>query len=304
MKSFFLLVILFGAFHFPSKASIILTGQVKNFNGVFFSFNIHSDSNLYVVTTNFLGTYTIDLTNIPNTTISCSFINCNSEQFDTIISLQQGTNYYNPDYCPDSTTSNIGACDVSFTSTYCVCDNVFFLEVDTGNLGVAQSIDWNFGDGSISNVLFTTHEFSQQGLYNVCLHLTMINGDTCSFCHYLGFDASGNLITKLDQGGFKIKSIRQGTIENELPQKIQSFTIISNPVHDVVPLSLYSDQQSNYEMEVMNELGEKVRTVWLHAAQGNNSFKVDIHDLPQGIYIISIRFANKVVNRKIIKMNY
>jgi PKD repeat protein len=41
---------------------------------------------------------------------------------------------------------------------------------------------WNWGDGSSSNVLYTSHQYSAAGMYNICLTVTVSCTATASSC--------------------------------------------------------------------------------------------------------------------------
>ncbi len=58
----------------------------------------------------------------------------------------------------------------------CPGDVIPFTDLTSTNVGSLVSWDWNFGDGTLSNVQNPTHSYAQSGLYNVSLTATTDNG--------------------------------------------------------------------------------------------------------------------------------
>ncbi|MCF8465029.1 MAG: PKD domain-containing protein [Flavobacteriales bacterium] len=58
----------------------------------------------------------------------------------------------------------------------CPGDDIPFTDNTTTNIGNIVSWDWNFGDGTVSNLQNPSHIYPQSGLYNVSLTTTTDNG--------------------------------------------------------------------------------------------------------------------------------
>jgi hypothetical protein len=86
-------------------------------------------------------------------------------------------------------------CFAFFKTTYDVPTNVFSLTLDSTS-SKAKSFHWDFGDGTTSTDSFPSHVFTEDKIYNVCLQITNIAGDSCRYCHEIGKDSLGNPIFK------------------------------------------------------------------------------------------------------------
>ena len=88
-----------------------------------------------------------------------------------------------------------------------------------------------------------------------------------------------------------------------LTQRVASvsdmFKILPNPVHNILTVSCPIKKEINYKGEVFNSLGVSVLTYNLI----NGSNEINLQDLPEGVYLVSI-FENgrKVHSQKVIKL--
>ncbi len=110
-------------------------------------------------------------------------------------------------YC-DVVGSNTGGCQAYFAA-YDSSGTFYFFDNSTGNIGYWQ---WDFGDGTTSNQQYPTHQYSQPGVYTVCLSI----GDffnTCSdtYCETVVVDTNNS---NGCQVWFQYYSTNSGTVFN------------------------------------------------------------------------------------------
>ncbi|WP_317896881.1 PKD domain-containing protein [Aurantibacillus circumpalustris] len=89
-------------------------------------------------------------------------------------------------FCTDSVIQSLNVSGVACSA------NSNFSMVPTGTAQVwnvipnypwnISSASWNWGDGSSSNTLYTSHQYSAAGMYNICLSVTVSCGDTSTSC--------------------------------------------------------------------------------------------------------------------------
>lgn len=77
-----------------------------------------------------------------------------------------------------------GGCHANFNWIYSTNANggIVFNNLSTGGTGSVVSWVWSFGDGDSSTAFSPTHQYANNGLYNVCLTMTTANGCTSTFC--------------------------------------------------------------------------------------------------------------------------
>lgn len=83
-----------------------------------------------------------------------------------------------------------------------------------------------------------------------------------------------------------------------------ALTLFPNPVEDLLNIHIQSENRQNVESVILDLSGRKI--VHLHQInqlnEGDNAFRVDLNDLPQGIYLLEIKGETiKTVQRFIVK---
>ncbi len=72
--------------------------------------------------------------------------------------------------------------------------------------------------------------------------------------------------------------------------------IYPNPANDFIIIN--NMQLSNYNIEIYNSFGQKLKTI---NTVNKNMYKINISDLQSGIYVLSIKNKEKIITKKIIK---
>jgi len=158
--------------------------------------------------------------------------------------------------CPEvlsaSFTSNDSALTANFTSTS----------------NSAASYLWDFGDGNQSTAQNPTHNYSNTGLYTVCLTTWNICGDSTSSCDTV-------LIVITD--GLSIDSHVE-------------FGVFPNPMTDASVVIVNSSEYSGaYTFEMVDASGKLVRT---QNGLFNQPMNVNRGDLADGVYFYTIKVNN------------
>jgi len=131
---------------------------------------------------------------------------------------------------------------------------------------------WDFGDGNGSTDRHPTHTYTQDGLYEVCLTVSNVNGE-----HTL------------------CRPVLIGTVATDEPGQGLAVRVFPNPVQDRVILE-WGGETAQFSLS--DALGRLVLQGTLR--KGNNAF--DLGRLPAGLYVYAIVQGGKAVNAgKIVK---
>lgn len=191
--------------------------------------------------------------------------------------------------CPVLVPDN---CIAYYTTSYDSTLNTFNLAVDSSTMAMATSYHWDFGDGTTSTLASPTHVYTVDSLYNVCMKIYTATGDSCTYCHIIGKDTSGNIIRN---GGFTLNvnnAITTGISQNHLVEtKIE---IYPNPSSGVFTIQM--NQFENVQLKIYNILGECIhQQICTFAYQ-----QMNLTDQPNGIYFINIHTTQGILSKKII----
>ncbi len=297
---FLVLFVVCTLFAFKSQAQLFFTvsGQLVNTNFTIVAIAIeHADSSGFPmvdsVYTDSSGAFAITISLNSFDTISCSYLNCIGVITDTIFPPFGSTqSVWNSDFCP-SIVIPPDTCTVSFKSNYCTCNDTFYLELDTSGLG-NKTLLWNFGDGNSSTQTFPYHVFSSHNLFDVCLNVisSTIQDTVCSFCHQIGFDNNGNVVTRTEGSGLIIKVIAPGTkILDEILSN--SITVSPNPSGDNARVNFYADEENIFELKIFNLIGQEVKSFSEKSMKGNNTYHFNLNELAAGNYFITVKSGGK-----------
>lgn len=98
-----------------------------------------------------------------------------------------------------------------------------------------------------------------------------------------------------------LDNIRLRTVIINPNLKESGFLVTPNPVKNMLTVQFYPPPVNLRSIAIYSVAGQKLREV---DASGNGTFyQVDVASLPAGTYILTARFANKMIRRKIIKIN-
>ncbi|GAB4295057.1 MAG: hypothetical protein Kow0068_19820 [Marinilabiliales bacterium] len=151
--------------------------------------------------------------------------------------------------------------------------NVSNFDVTFTNLSLnAQNYFWDFGDFSTTNFPNPTHTYSNPGIYTVMLIAS--NGCGSDTVYY---DVNVNIIG----------------IHNPLTFTV---TIYPNPVNDLLNID-FSNENSDVNISLLSVSGQKVMDKQF---SGTKHCEIDMSDLSDGLYILSITKDNKTIRKKIV----
>jgi PKD repeat protein len=196
---------------------------------------------------------------------------------------------------------------VSNISNPIPCFAAFVLIPDTpavGNLLVYNSsvgnnltYFWDFGDGNTSILAYPNYTYSTNGPFELCLTVDNGNGCTNTYCDSID---SGGLILK--QSGFTINV--QAPIATGIENKsdlISNLNTYPNPVKNNLNIELNLTKQTQVEIVTSDMIGNIVKTIANgNMNSGTNNIKWNTNNLPNGVYLLTIKSNNSIKVKKIV----
>jgi len=85
--------------------------------------------------------------------------------------------------------------------------------------------------------------------------------------------------------------------------EVSNFNIYPNPTNDYLTIEFESINEQNYSIYLVDLLGQKILLDRIDKYKGNYTYKLDLIEFAQGIYILELKSENKIYNKKIIKNN-
>lgn len=123
---------------------------------------------------------------------------------------------------------------------------------------------WDFGDGDTSALQHPSHGYAEEGMYEVCLIASNLNGSD-TVCQWVELEVSSTIT---------------------LPQRSRNLTLFPNPAGDELNLRVSPPLAENGEFRLYNVLGQLVKKHPL--AAGKNEYRFSLHPLPPACYYYSL----------------
>ncbi|MFO0323343.1 MAG: T9SS type A sorting domain-containing protein, partial [Bacteroidota bacterium] len=151
------------------------------------------------------------------------------------------------------------------------------------------SFSWNWGDGSPNdNTAYPSHTYSVAGTYSICIAITDANGCTASYC-------LNNSVYRLDHTNTMIYINVVNTVTG-IKQNANLATLISinpNPANELFKIETNLIGIKTVELFDMNG-----KLVLSNPITNNGS--INVAELSEGLYILTIKLANNVINKKVV----
>ena len=169
---------------------------------------------------------------------------------------------------PDSVT--MGANVIYFSSIYQSPTTYYF---------------WNFGDGNTFGTdPFTTHQFINNGVYDVCLSTYDNSQGICSqtVCKRV----------EIIDGGMRILGINNS-------ENISINKLYPNPTDGISYLTLNCKLPSNAKVNIYSIDGRLISQSNKELSQGENNITLDVTNIEPGMYFVEIMSKNERVTAKL-----
>lgn len=163
------------------------------------------------------------------------------------------------------------------------------IPVAPGNVAAAQ---WMWGDGQVSNTLYTSHSYSTAGTYTICLSVTVTCGAISQWC-------GSYYINKSSQD---MSMIFVNVVPPSSPTGIQSnainaanFQVYPNPSNGTFKVELENATELS-TIKVYNAIGKLVYET--SATESSKEIKLD--NMSSGVYFIRINSGSSNQTKKLI----
>lgn len=157
---------------------------------------------------------------------------------------------------------------------------------------------WSWGDNSSSSGLYTSHQYSTQGQYNICLSVTVSCGATASTC-------STYSVYKPAQGIINVNVLPPPThleimgISQDQGLSQKEMIVFPNPGKGLFTLKSVNSAFDPGELNVTDMNGRIVKSSRL-TNQVSGEVMIDLRDQAEGVYILSVRDEVGLTYRKLI----
>ncbi len=237
----------------------------------------------------FYGTYTVTptMSSFGNLTANTTYY---VRAFETNVA---GTAYGN------ELTFTTAGCIAHYTTSYDSINknnNVFTLTVDLITSSVAKRYNWDFGDGGTDTLAAPNHNYTSDGVYNVCLKIFTSQFDSCTYCHTIGRDAQGNVYRT---SGFSLKVVNKSAVTGVEKNKKNetTFSVFPNPTNGEVKI-MFDQTINNTSLKLLNLTGQ---TVFEQSNISNNVYTFDIVGQANGMYVLEVNQNGSISRTKVIK---
>ncbi|MGE5520199.1 MAG: PKD domain-containing protein, partial [Candidatus Dadabacteria bacterium] len=163
---------------------------------------------------------------------------------------------------PQSTSTCGGYLTQQLTTVGSVLFNGFSIHDPNDN---PVQFNWTFGDGATGTGQQVNHTYTGTGPFRVCLSIRTTSGCETNVCT--------NVITA----------------SNAQPKLVLN----PNPVAGTLHVTFISTRSETISIRIFNANGILLRTYTRTVAAGNNTWDVDVSNLPTGVYSMVIQSANQ-----------
>jgi PKD repeat protein len=142
---------------------------------------------------------------------------------------------------------------------------------------------WNWGDGTTSNLLYSSHTYSAAGNYDICLTVTTSCGTSTSTCfsQYLAKGVSGNMVYVR-----VVAPPLSNSIETNVDDPL-SMELFPNPVNDGILNLKMNKEIIPDDIEVCDLLGKSIAVY--PVLNSRRSFEIDVSTLNSGLYFLRLK---------------
>ena len=157
------------------------------------------------------------------------------------------------------------------------------------------STTWYWGDGDSTLGFYPSHTYAQAGSYNICLKSISDSGCVSTICQN---DSIYRLVNSTTSGNMvHVNVINTAVGISQISGLNSNISIYPNPSSGLFNLSISQfDKRKISSIEVYNLIGECVHSQLATSA----NCQIDLSNLPNGIYNVSIISKQGVVNKKLV----
>jgi hypothetical protein len=164
--------------------------------------------------------------------------------------------------------------------------------------GNVASATWDWGDGSTSNTLFSSHNYSAAGIYTLCLTVTTTCGAVDSYCSGYSIYKSANnedqtmiQVTVVD---YSTVGIKKNTADNIV------MNIAPNPSRGAFQLSMSGIKTNYATITIVNVVGQIIYDKETEVLNGTIKTELHLESAHEGVYFIKTLAGQQTLTKKIV----
>lgn len=160
-----------------------------------------------------------------------------------------------------------------------------------------SSVLWDFGNGMTSSDFYPTYFYDSIGTYTVCLTVNFFDGCSATSCVTFTMDANGTS----GPGGAQMNGFWLNTTGtypsnvNELTSNATSVNMFPNPTSgNMVVKASQLNPSENTTIRIYSIDGKEVFANNFGAGSINNTFQLNLSELSNGYYFLSLQNGNQI----------
>jgi PKD repeat protein len=205
--------------------------------------------------------------------------------------------------CQDSVYASVSVtcvADASFTLTPSGTPQYWNAYVNSpGNISSAL---WTWGDGTTSNVLFTSHTYPAAGMYTICLTVTTTCGSIGNYCWAYNIYKSAEGNESQEVVHVNVVDASAVGIKNNETESV-AFNVAPNPSNGAFRLNLTGVQSGNASVKVYNLVGQEVYSSTVESVKGSFTKDVQLEQVANGVYFVKVNVNGQTATKKIVVSN-
>lgn len=175
--------------------------------------------------------------------------------------------------------------------------------LSNGGTGLFQ-FQWNFGDGSVSELPFPSHTYAGSGPYILCLTITDSEGCTDTHCDSLFVDDDGLYNGMIGGGGsrsgFTVNVVNPLAM-NVADRALDAMAVWPNPVREQLNIALESTLNGAVSVEVVDLNGRTVMSQQERITTGRNRILLSTEALPAGLYAVRLSNGTHMITQRFVR---
>lgn len=161
---------------------------------------------------------------------------------------------------------------------------------------------WDWGDGSVSDSLYTSHAYSTAGTYSICLSVTVSCGGGAT-----GTECSSQAIFKIQQGAqdqsmvyVNVKRPSQLTGLPSISANEPALALYPNPNSGLFQLKLDGLNQARVNISIYNLIGKQIYTSDEGPVETSFEKNIKLDEVANGVYFVKITSPTVSFTKKMI----
>jgi hypothetical protein len=158
-----------------------------------------------------------------------------------------------------------------------------------------SAASWSWGDGSTTNGLYVSHQYSVNGNYNICLSVTVSCSSSSSSCAtYSIFRSAADII---NVNVVPPPSMIQSVTEQRSELLVSAFP---NPAHSELSVQINELFAEELKIHLTDLLGRPVVSLIENHPDVSFSRQLDVSECPEGLYFLTIQAGARKSTHKIV----